>query len=161
MVKTPAGLMAAGMTGAWGRLRRPLIGAAAIAISLCLLGHAVAQTAEGLAAADHLIAVQNLDAVMKDLATNIAPTITGATEAQRQEFIAGMTDRTFLDRYKAQMRVALAKHMTVEELNALSDFYSKPVAISAMKKMGATTAEVMSFINTEVPAIVARVMKAK
>ena len=105
--------------------------------------------------------MQNLDAVMKDLASNIAPTITGSTEAQRQAFIAGMTDPAFLERYKAQMRVALAKHLTVEELNTLSDFYSKPVAISAMKKMGVTTAEVMTFINTEVPAIVARVMKAQ
>ena len=44
-------------------------------------------------------------------------------------------------------------------LNALSDFYSKPVAASAMKKMGATTADLMTFIQAEIPAMVTRIMK--
>jgi uncharacterized protein len=152
--------MAAGMTGKWGRMRRRLIGVAAIAISLCLPGHAVAQTEQGLAAADRLIAVQNLDAMMKDMAANVATRLPGATEAQKQAFVTEMTDPALLGRYKAQMRVAFARHLTVEELNALSDFYSKPIAASAMKKMGATTAELMTFIQAEIPAMVTRVMKA-
>jgi hypothetical protein len=153
------GLMAAGMTGKWGRLRRRLIGAAAIAISLCLPSHAVAQTAQGLAAADRLIAVQNTDALMKDMATNLAPTIPGTTEAQRQAFIAELTAPAFLERYKARLRVSLAKHLTVEELNALSDFYSQPIAVSALKKMGATTGETNTFIQAKIPAMAARIMK--
>ena len=161
MSKTLAGLMAARMTGKWARLRRRSIGVAAIAISLCLPGHAVAQTAQGLAAADHLIAVQNLDALMKDMATNVAATLPGATDVQKQAFIAEMTAPGFLERYKARVRVAFATHLTVEELNALSDFYSKPIAESAMKKMGATTAELMQFIQTEIPAMVARIEKVK
>jgi len=140
-------------------MRRRLIGVAAIVISLCLPVHAVAQTAQGLAAADRLIEVQNLEAMMKDMAANVAAKLPGATEAQKQAFIAGMTDPAFLARYKAQVRVAFAKHLTVEELNALSDFYSKPIAVSAMKKMGATTAELMTFIQAEIPPMVARVMK--
>lgn len=161
MSQTPAALMVSGMTGKCGRLHRRLVGVAAIAISLCLPGHAVAQTAEGLAAADHLIVVQNFDATMKDMATNVATRLPNATEAQKQAFIAEMTAPGFLERYKAQMRVVLAKHLTVEEMNALSDFYSKPIAASAMKKMGVTTAEMSSFLQVELPAMVGRIMNTK
>ena len=139
--------------------RRRLLGAVAIALSLSLPGHAVAQTAQGLAAADRLIAVQNLDELMKDMAGKVAATLPGATEPQKQAFIAEMTDPAFLARYKSQMRVAFARHLTVEEMDALSDFYSKPIAVSAMKKMGTTTAELMTFIQAEVPAMIARIMK--
>ena len=57
------------------------------------------------------------------------------------------------------MRVAFAKHLTVEEMDALAEFYSKPVAQSAMRKMGATTAELMTFIQREIPTMVDRIMK--
>jgi uncharacterized protein len=123
-------------------------------------GHALAQTPETLAAADRLIAVQKPAEMIKDAAAGMAATIPGATEKQKQEFIREMTDQDFLARYRAEMRVALSKHLTGEEMDALSDFYSKPIAISAMKKMGATTVELMTFIQSEIPAMVARIMKA-
>jgi hypothetical protein len=148
-----------GAAGEWLRSRRRLIGAVAIALSLSLPGHAVAQTTQALAAADRLIAVQNVNELMKDMAGKVAATLPGATETQKQAFVAEMTNPAFLTRYKGQMRVTLAKHLTVEELDALSDFYSKPIAVSAMKKMGTTTAEVMTFIQAEIPAMVARIMK--
>jgi hypothetical protein len=154
--------MAARMTGSiggWVRSRRRLIGAVAIALSLSLPGYAVTQTAEGLAAADRLIAVQNLNEMMKDMAANVATKLQGANEAQKQAFITEMTDPAFLARYKSQMRIAFARHLTVEEMNALSDFYAKPIAVSAMKKMGATTAELMTFIQGEIPAMIGRIMK--
>jgi hypothetical protein len=148
-----------GAAGDWVRSRRRLIGAVAIALSLSMPGYAVAQTAQGLAAADRLIAVQNLDEMMKDMAANVSTRLAGASDVQKQAFVAEMTDPAFLARYKSQVRVAFARHLTVEELDALSDFYSKPVAASAMKKMGATTAELMTFIQAEIPAMVTRIMK--
>jgi hypothetical protein len=154
--------MASGMTGAVGermRSRRRLIGTLAIALSLSLPGYAVAQTPQALAAADRLITVQNLDEMMKDMAGNVSTKLVGATDAQKQAFVAEMTDPAFIARYKSQVRVAFARHLSVEELNALSDFYSKPVAASAMKKMGATTGELMTFIQAEIPAMVGRIMK--
>jgi hypothetical protein len=134
---------------------------AAMTLALCVLtsGHAVAQTAEALAAADRLIAVQKPTELMKDMAANVAAKIPEATEQQRQAFIAEMTNPGFMARYQDQMRIVMAKHLTVEEMNALAEFYSKPVAQSAMKKMGATTAELMGFLQTEIPAMVARIMK--
>jgi hypothetical protein len=143
------------LTRAAGRL----IGAAALALLVLASGRAVAQTPEALAAADRLIAVQKPVELMKDTAVSVAERLPGATEAQKQAFIREMTDPDFMARYQAQMRVAFSKHLTVEEMNALSDFYSKPIAISAMRKMGATMGELMTFIQSEIPAIVARIMK--
>jgi len=129
--------MAIGVTGAvsaWVGSRRRLIGAVAIALSLSLPGHAIAQTTQALAAADRLIAVQRLDEMMKDMAVNVAGKLPGATETQKQAFVAEMTNPAFIARYKAQVRTAFARNLTVEEMDALSDFYSKPIAGSAMKK---------------------------
>jgi uncharacterized protein len=134
-----------------------------IVLAFCLsaVAHpAIAQTPEVLAAADRLIAVQNIDATMDDMARAVADTLPGATDPQKRAFITEMTAPAFLDRYKAAMRLSLTKHLTVEELNALAEFYSKPIASAAMKKMAATTAELMPFIQAEVPSIIARVMKA-
>ena len=136
-----------------------LAGAVTLALWMLASGQAVAQTPQSLAAADHLIAVQNPDALMKDMATNVAGRIPNFSEAQKQAFVAEMTNPAFMTRYKDQMRVTFAKHLTVEELNALAEFYSKPVAQSAMKKMGATTAELMTFVQGEIPAMIARISK--
>ena len=141
------------------RAPRRLVGAVALALWVLASGHAIAQTPQTLAAADRLIAVQKPAELMKDMAVNLAEKLPGATDRQKQEFIREMTDPDFLARYQAQMRAAFSKHLTVEEMDALSDFYSKPIAISAMKKMGATSAELMTFIQSEIPAMVARIVK--
>jgi uncharacterized protein len=135
--------------------------AAALALALWVFGcgPAVAQTADALAAADRLIAVQKPTEVMKDMAANVAARIPGATDQQKQAFVAEMTNPGFMSRYQDEMRIVMAKHLTVEEMNALAEFYSKPVAQSAMKKMGATTAEMMTFLQGEIPAMVQRIMK--
>ena len=129
-------------------------------LAISLPRQATAQSADALAAADRLITVQNLDATMMDMAVNVSAQLPGATEAQKKSFIAEMTSKDFLNRYKSLVRVTFAKHLSVEELNALSDFYSRPIAASAMKKMGVTMGELMPFIQAEIPGIVARVMKA-
>jgi hypothetical protein len=121
--------------------------------------HAVAQTADALAAADRLLAVQDAEATMRDMASNVSAQLPGATEGQKKAFVAELTSKDFLTRYKGVARIAFAKHLSVEEMDALSDFYAKPIAASAMKKMGMTMAEVMPFIQAEIPGIVTRVMK--
>ena len=129
-----------------------------LAFLLLTGGHAVAQTPETMAA-DRLIAVQKPAELMKETAANIAARLSGASETQKQAFIAEMTEPGFMARYQSEMRVAFAKHLTVEEMDALAEFYSKPVAQSAMRKMGATTAELMTFIQREIPTMVDRIMK--
>jgi hypothetical protein len=136
-----------------------VVTAITLALWVFASGPAMAQTADTLAAADRLIAVQKPTEVMKDMATNVAARIPGATDQQKQAFVAEMTNPGFMARYQDQMRTVMAKHLTVEEMNALAEFYSKPVAQSAMKKMGATTAEMMTFLQSEIPAMVGRIMK--
>lgn len=120
---------------------------------------ATAQTAEALAAADRLIAVQDVDAMMQDMASKVAASLPGASDAQKRAFVAEMNAPAFMSRYKGNLRIAMARNMTVEELNAMTEFYSRPVAKSAITKMGTLMADVMPFIQSEIPGMVARVMK--
>jgi hypothetical protein len=140
---------------------RGAVAAAVLALALIVSDNAVAQTPEGLAAADHLITVQKPGEMMKDMAASVVARLPGLSENQKQAFVAEMTDPGFMARYQAQMRTSLARHLTVEELNALADFYSKPVAASAMKKMGVITAESMTFMQAEMPAMIARISKTQ
>ena len=128
-------------------------------VSLNYVGQAAAQTADALAAADRLIAVQDVDATMRDMATKIAATLPGASEPQQRAFVSEMNAAPFLGRYKSFLRISMAQNMSVEEMNAMSDFYSKPIAKSAMQKMGSVMAGILPFIQNEIPGIVARVMK--
>ena len=120
--------------------------------------HAAAQTPDLLAAADRLIAVQDVDATMRDMATKIAATLPGFGGPQQRVFVTEMNSAQFLGRYKSFLRISMAQNMSIEEMNAMSDFYSKPIAKSAMHKMGSVMAGIMPFIQTEIPGIVARVM---
>ena len=107
-----------------------------IALSLMLAWApcAMAQSPELLAAADRMMAAQDINAMMKDITSNMAKSL---PENVREPFVAEMTDEAFLGRYKAEMRTVMAKTFSIEELNALADFYAKPIAKSAMTKMGA------------------------
>jgi hypothetical protein len=44
---------------------------------------------------------------------------------------------------------SLVRNLTVQELNALADFMESPHGRSAMKKMGAYTADVMPIVQQE------------
>ena len=127
---------------------------ALVAVLVMLSGSALAQSADGLAAADRLIAVQDLKATMTDMATGMSKSL---PEKVRAPFVEEMTDDGFIGRYKVQMRTVMAKNFTVEELNALADFYSKPIARSAMSKMGNMMTELMPFIQGEMPELIKRV----
>jgi uncharacterized protein len=129
----------------------------ALVVIVALAGPAVAQKGnEALAAADRLIQVQDLNVMMADMASGVAKSL---PESQRAAFVAEMTDAAFLARYKEKMRVVMAKNFTVEELNALADFYAKPIAKSAMSKMGVTMSEMMPYIQGEMPAMMQRIQQ--
>ncbi len=128
-----------------------------LALALPPVGIADAQTDETLAAADRLLVVQDPKVMMTDMATKLAPQL---PESVRQDFIDAMTNDEFMARFRSNTRVVMAKHFTVEELNALADFYSKPVAKSAMAKMGAYMADVMPFVQGEMRTIATR-LRAK
>ena len=129
-----------------------------IAFTLLLVAPSLAraQSPELLAAADRMIAVQDINAMMKDMSSNIAKSMPADG---RDAFVAEMTDEAFISRYKLQMRTVMAKTFTVEEMNALADFYAKPTAKSAMAKMGTMMADMMPFLQGEMPELMKRIEK--
>ncbi len=96
--------------------------------------------------------------MMKDMAGKIS---TQLPPAQQQAYIDALTDPGFLERLKGAARESMAKHLTVEELNALADFYSQPVAKSAMAKMGDYMADLMPFIQKEMMDIAQKMQQSK
>ena len=112
---------------------------------------AFAQSSEQLAAADRLIAAQNMAEMVKSIASSVSATL---PPQSREGFIAALTDPAFLKRMTDTTRTTMAKHFTTEELNALADFYSQPVAKSAMAKMGPYTADLMPYIQSEMARII-------
>jgi len=100
--------------------------------------------AERLAAADRLIAVQQPEKMLQDMAKSVASNL---PEPMRDSYISAMTEDSFVEGLSERMRDAMARHFTVAELDALAEFYARPVARSAMRKMGAYTADVMPWVQ--------------
>jgi len=100
--------------------------------------------AERLAAADRLIAVQQPEQMLQDMAKSVASNL---PEPMRDSYISAMTEESFVEGLSERMRDAMARHFTVAELDALAEFYARPVARSAMRKMGAYTADVMPWVQ--------------
>jgi len=113
-----------------------------------------AQSPEQLAAADRMMAAQDVEAMMKDMTSNMSKQM---PENVRAAFVAEMTDKAFMGRYKERMRTVMAQTFTVDEMNALADFYSKPIAKTAMAKMGGMMAQIMPFLQGEMPAMMKRI----
>jgi hypothetical protein len=100
--------------------------------------------AERLAAADRLIAVQQPEQMLQDMAKSVASNL---PEPMRDSYISAMTEEAFVEGLSERMRDAMARHFTVAELDALAEFYARPVAKSVMRKMGAYTADVMPWVQ--------------
>jgi hypothetical protein len=73
---------------------------------------------------------------------------------QRDQFKKFMTSQLDFGAITKAWIDAMVKHFTTEELKALADFYGSPVGKSAMKKIGALTADM-------IPAMEAETMKAE
>jgi uncharacterized protein len=132
--------------------------ALALATMMAVAGSAHAQSPETLAAADRLIAAQDLTGMMKDMAGKISVQL---PPAQQQAYVDALTDPGFIERLKGAARESMAKHLTTEELNALADFYSQPIARSAMAKMGDYMADLMPFIQKEMMDIAQKMQSKK
>ena len=53
------------------------------------------------------------------------------------------------DVLEAATRASLVRHFTVDELNAMAEFYSSPHGARAMRKFGAYMADVMPAVQEE------------
>ncbi|MFZ9094389.1 MAG: DUF2059 domain-containing protein [bacterium] len=70
-------------------------------------------------------------------------------EAIREGFVAQMRIVVRADVLEAATRASLVRHFTVDELNAMAEFYSSPHGASAMRKFGAYMADVMPAVQEE------------
>ena len=136
---------------------RPIVCSAALALLAMFLAvegvRAEQPSPEVVAAADRLLKVQAPKEMLEDIAGKLSVSL---PPAQQQAYIDAMTEPAFVERFTAAARDALAKHFSVEELDALSEFYQRPVARSAMAKMGDYMASLMPFIQAELIGIAAK-----
>jgi hypothetical protein len=91
--------------------------------------------------------------MMADMSNKLAATL---PEAQRESFIRMMTKNLDMARVTGAMKEGMVKTFSADELHALADFYSSPVAKSALAKMGNYMAEVMPVLMTELRAAAAK-----
>ena len=71
-------------------------------------------------------------------------------EALREGFVNQMRMVVRADLLEEATRASLILHFTVDELNAMAEFYSSPHGASAMRKFGAYMADVMPAVQEEV-----------
>ena len=79
--------------------------------------------------------------LMDDTYAQIAKQI---PEDKRAQFLADMHSLIKIERLEQLARSARINTFTVEELNALADFYSSPNGASAMAKYGTYMGEIMA-----------------
>ena len=100
-----------------------------------------------LKAAKEYLRATPLKLMLDDIAKEIAKSL---PENQRIQFIELISKEFRVDVLERAALIAMTKHYTVNELNALAKFYSSPEGKSIQKKIGKYTAEIMPPIRNEV-----------
>ena len=98
-------------------------------------------------AAERYLAAVPISQLLEDTFREMSKSL---PEAIREGFIAQMRIVVRADILEAATRASLIRHFTVDELNAMTEFYSSPHGASAMRKFGAYMADVMPAVQEEV-----------
>jgi hypothetical protein len=98
------------------------------------------------AAAERYIAVSPMDSMMRDMVEKSAQNL---PNDQRKPFVEIMTKYVRIDVLERSAISSMVRHFTVQELNALADFYGSPEGQSAIKKFGLYMADVMPVVQQE------------
>jgi len=106
---------------------------------------------EKAAAAERLLNANNPREVMSDMAQKIAGQL---PPDKRERYVDLMTSQDLVGRLREKSKTAMMKHFTADEMNALAEFYEKPLARSAMQKMGTYMADLLPFIQAETLRVV-------
>ena len=97
-------------------------------------------------AAERYLAVVPISQLLDDTFREMSKSL---PEAIREGFVAQMRIVVRADVLEAATRASLVRHFTVDELNAMAEFYSSPHGASAMRKFGAYMADVMPAVQEE------------
>jgi hypothetical protein len=132
--------------------------ASAVLLSAAFATSAFAQTADAdkqAAVARYLRAVP-MSKMMEDTYSQMAKQLPADKQAQ---FLSDMRSLVKAERIEQIASAAMVKTFTVEELNALADFYSSKNGASAMAKFGAYMGEVMPPLMQEVQRAVQEIQQ--
>jgi len=99
-----------------------------------------------LAAAERYLQVASMKDMMRDL---IVETAKNLPEKVRGVYVSLMNEHIRVEILERAALASMAKHFTVDELNALAEFYGSNEGRSAMKKFGAYMGDVMPVIQQE------------
>jgi hypothetical protein len=97
-------------------------------------------------AAERYLAVVPISQLLDDTFREMSKSL---PEVIREGFVAQMRIVVRADVLEAATRASLVRHFTVDELNAMAEFYSSPHGASAMRKFGAYMADVMPAVQEE------------
>ena len=114
--------------------------------------------AEREAAVDRYLAVMPPEEMMEDMAQAMSMNFPPDQREGFRLFILEYVDHGALE---ASSRDAMIRHFTADEINALTDFYSQPVAKSAMQKMGPYMAEIMPVVQAEIMRALGELQKVE
>jgi hypothetical protein len=119
----------------------------ALAFALVQPAHAQSDDAAKQAAVERYQHAAPMKDVMEKMYEQFAKKVPSEKQAQ---YIADMRSVINIDRLEQISKDGMVKTMSLEELNALADFYTSPHGASAMAKMGAFMSEVMPLLMQEV-----------
>ncbi len=122
------------------------IGMFAISIQTSITGELPDTYGNRLVAAERYLRVANMKDMMRDM---IIETAKNLPEKIRGAYIALMNKHIHVEVIERVALASMVKHFTVDELNALADFYGSKEGRSAMKKFGAYMGDVMPVIQQE------------
>jgi hypothetical protein len=123
-----------------------LVGMLVISPHIALGGDLPNTYGNRLAAAERYLQVASMKDMMRDM---IVETAKNFPEKIRGAYVSLMNKHIRVEILERAALVSMAKHFTVDELNALADFYGSKEGRSAMKKIGAYMGDVMPVIQQE------------
>jgi hypothetical protein len=98
------------------------------------------------AAAERYLVVADLDKMMADMATATAQNLPPEQAAGVKDLL---TKHVRMDALKEAMLIAMVKHFTTRELDAMATFYGSPEGKSALAKFGPYMGDIMPMIEAE------------
>ena len=119
----------------------------ALATGLLSPAHAQSNEADKQAAVERYLRAVPMSKMMEDTYVQLAKQVPQDKQAQ---FIADMRKVVKAERVEQIAKGAMLRTFTLEELNALADFYSSEHGASAMAKFGAYMGEVMPPLMQEI-----------
>jgi hypothetical protein len=123
-----------------------LLGVIAVSPYVVIAGDLPDTYGNRLAAAERYLQVASMKDMMRDI---IVETAKNLSEKVQGAYISLMNKHIRVESLERAALASMAKHFTVDELNALADFYGSKEGRSAMKKFGAYMADVMPVIQQE------------